>query len=458
MRRTILSSLVLSTLILGFIGCGEEEKETNEPSSEEENETGTEPEGANAGECSDEVDNDFDGDYDCNDSDCAGSLDCLESDCDDGADNDLDGDFDCDDSDCEDAPECATEDDCTDGADNDADGLFDCDDPDCLEDIACVDDFEGDEPGECTDGVDNDSNGLVDCDDPNCYGSSDCENSQIETNLDLGGGQSIAMVLIPSGSDPLGTYTITSAFYMMKTEVTQGMFTTLMGYNQSVSYGVGNDYPAHTINWHMSAYFANKVTQRHNTVNSTSLQECYTCSDFRSTSVTCSEAINPYQCTGYVLPTEGEWEYAARSGTGSEFWTPDGSGYFSANDCGNEVDDTTVTIQDGVTNPALSDYAWFCGNRYDSDYYDGTKPVGLKLPNGFGLYDMHGNVFEWTTDWYGCSFPTSTDPYCSTVSSLRVVRGGNWINDPRSARASDRVPNSPTNAGKGIGFRLGLHP
>ena len=147
-----------------FLACGEEEKDTR-----------TEPEGANPGECTDGADNDFDGDYDCNDSDCAGSPDCLESDCDDGADNDQDGDFDCDDSDCADAPECATEDDCTDGADNDADGLFDCDDPDCAEDAACVDDFEGDEAGECTDGLDNDSDGLVDCDDPDCANSPDCE-------------------------------------------------------------------------------------------------------------------------------------------------------------------------------------------------------------------------------------------------------------------------------------------
>jgi len=118
-----------------FLACGEEDKDAR-----------TEPEGANPGECTDGADNDFDGDYDCNDSDCSGSPDCLESDCDDGADNDQDGDFDCDDSDCADAP-------------------------------ACVDDFEGDEAGECTDGVDNDSDGLIDCEDPNCEGSPDCEST-----------------------------------------------------------------------------------------------------------------------------------------------------------------------------------------------------------------------------------------------------------------------------------------
>jgi sulfatase modifying factor 1 len=175
--------------------------------------------------------------------------------------------------------------------------------------------------------------------------------------------------------------------------------------------------------------------------------------------VTCSEAINPYQCTGYVLPTEGEWEYAARSGTQYDFWTPDGGGNYSINSCGNGVNDTSVTINDGVTNPPLSDYAWFCGNRYDSTYYNGTKPAGLKLPNGFGLYDMHGNVYEWTTDWWGCSFPsTSTDPYCSLVGSFRVLRGGYWLGNPSDTRASYRYYYSPTFANSIDGFRLGLHP
>ena len=169
--------------------------------------------------------------------------------------------------------------------------------------------------------------------------------------------------------------------------------------------------------------------------------------------------MNPYQCSGYVLPTDAEWEYAARSGTTSDFWTPDGGGNYSADDCGNGVDDTTVTIEDGsATPPALSEYAWFCGNQNDPTYGDSSKPVGLKLPNGFGLYDMHGNLREWTADWYGCSFPqASTDPYCSTAGSYRVFRGGYWGNTPLVMRASRRGRDTP--AGRdNIGFRLGLHP
>ena len=86
------------------------------------------------------------------------------------------------------------------------------------------------------------------------------------------------------------------------------------------------------------------------------------------------------------------------------------------------------------------------------------KPVELKFSNGFGLYDMHGSLLEWTGDWYGCSYPQSTtDPRCGT-GSYRTWRGGYWGDDPYGVRVSKRLDYSPMHRSYVLGFRIGHHP
>jgi formylglycine-generating enzyme required for sulfatase activity len=137
----------------------------------------------------------------------------------------------------------------------------------------------------------------------------------------------------------------------------------------------------------------------------------------------------------YRLPTEAEWEYACRAGTTTPFW-------FGA----------TITPEQA---------------NYDGDlsYGRGPKgasrkratPVGTFAPNGWGLYDVHGNVWEWCADWYG-AYPAGRiqDPQGPSTGSERVQRGGAWRDDPDFVRSANRLRRSPGSRGDDAGFRLVL--
>ena len=123
---------------------------------------------------------------------------------------------------------------------------------------------------------------------------------------------------------------------------------------------------------------------------------------------------------GYRLPTEAEWEYAARAGT------------------------------TGARHGGLDETAWYDGNSGDR-----THPVGRKRANGWGLHDMLGNVWEWTWDWYG-RYPTGSvaDPEGPSTGSSRVGRGGGWDRFARFVRSAGRGGGSPGGRDDGVGFRL----
>jgi len=195
--------------------------------------------------------------------------------------------------------------------------------------------------------------------------------------------------------------TLTNGFYMQTTEVTQEQWYQVMGTRPWSGKKYVRDDPNHPavyISWNDCQEFINKLNQK--------------------------EGHNKYR-----LPTEAEWEYACRAGSTTKY-------YFSNNDS------------------LLGDYAWYSGNAWNigEKYAHG---VGVKNPNAWGLYDMHGNVWEWCQDWKG-DYPTGsvTDPTGPSGGSYRVIRGGGWYGYASYCRSAFRNDNSPGYRNSGLGFRL----
>lgn len=141
--------------------------------------------------------------------------------------------------------------------------------------------------------------------------------------------------------------------------------------------------------------------------------------------VTWHDAVAFAAWAGMLLPTEAQWEYAARSGTTTRYWSGD-----------SESD--------------LARVGWYGGNSEQRLHAVGEKPA-----NAWGLHDVHGNVWEWTADWHGV-YPNSaqTNPTGPSSGTHRVRRGGSWPYGTNYARAADRHPLAPTERGNRLGFRL----
>jgi len=218
-----------------------------------------------------------------------------------------------------------------------------------------------------------------------------------ELTLDLGGGVTIKLVLIPAGKFMMGEekdqheVTISKPFYMGVTEVTQAQYQAIMGTNPSDFKGATN--PVENVSWNDATEFCKKLAGK----------------------------------TGKKvrLPTEAEWEYACRAGSKTQF-------------CFGDADST------------LGDYAWYSANSDQK-----THPVGQKKPNAWGLYDVHGNVREWCADWYG-EYPrgAATDPQGPASGRLRELRGGSWDGDPGDCRAAGRCFSNPVISLNSFGFRV----
>jgi formylglycine-generating enzyme required for sulfatase activity len=210
-----------------------------------------------------------------------------------------------------------------------------------------------------------------------------------------------------SDEKPVHTVTV-SAFYMGKTEVTQKEYQALMGNNPSSF--KGDNLPVETVTWLDAVAYCNARSRKEG------LSPAYT---INGETVSWNRSAN-----GYRLPTEAEWEYAAKGGGKDSF---EYSG-------GNSVDSV----------------AWYSGNSGNK-----THPVGTKQPNSLGLYDMSGNVWEWCWDWYDSySSGNQTDPTGASSGTYRVTRGGSWGNDAALARSAYRDGDTPSGRYYDLGFRL----
>jgi formylglycine-generating enzyme required for sulfatase activity len=208
-----------------------------------------------------------------------------------------------------------------------------------------------------------------------------------------------------SDEEPQRLVTIRQGFWMGRHEVTQGQYEAVMGTNPSFFKNCGRDCPVERVSWNDAKEFIRRLNQRND---------------------------------GFVysLPTEAEWEYAARAGTTTAFAFGDSLSSNQANFNGN--------------NPY--------GNAAKGPYLERTRTVGSYEPNAWGLYDMHGNVREWVEDIYQDSYARlPTDGTANTTSgdaSLRMLRGGSWNLSGFDTRSTDRYRNMPTVAVSTYGFRL----
>lgn len=200
---------------------------------------------------------------------------------------------------------------------------------------------------------------------------------------------------------------LSKGFFMGKYEVTQREYHEVTGSNPS--YFTGDlDCPVEQVSWNDAVAYCTKLTE--------------------------NESKAGRLPAGYVyrLPTEAEWEYACRAGTTTRFSHGDDPGY-----------------------AMLKNYCWYSANSNGR-----TWKVGGKLPNPWGLYDMHGNVWEWCLDWYQDSLAGGivTDPTGPRSGSNRVVRGGSWSDGGSGCRSAYRWYYWPGNRNRIIGFRVLLAP
>jgi formylglycine-generating enzyme required for sulfatase activity len=250
-----------------------------------------------------------------------------------------------------------------------------------------------------------------------CILTSACQNDEPSNQRFVSNSIGMKFVYIPSGSFMMGSpseeperhpdearhqVTLSKDFYLGMTEVTQGQWFDVMGNNPSAFSSCGDDCPVESVSWHEVQKFIRKLNEM--------------------------EGKNIYR-----LPTEAEWEYACRAGTET---------LFSSGNC------------------LSTDHANFDGRRTldscsNGKYQKTPVPVANFPANPLGLYDMHGNVWEWCRDWYGKKLAGgATDPTGASSGKYKVVRGGSWFSVDHDCRSANRDRTAPYLELNHTGFRV----
>lgn len=242
-------------------------------------------------------------------------------------------------------------------------------------------------------------------------------------------GKTPKMVLIPGGQFVMGGGAHNSlvtlvSYYLGEVPVTQLQYATVMGKNPSKL--EGENRPVESVNWCEAIIYCNMLSKLNGLMPCYSIGTSTDLSMFEATSPVWKRIVCNFTANGYRLPTEAEWEYAARDGKSS-----------------------TPNIYAGSSN--INSVAWYGENSGITSH-----DVATKDPNGLKLYDMCGNVAEWCWDYYVPSLPSGaqTNPHGPSTGDMHVKRGGSWLDDPQQCTVFYRSGSAPNGKSSSLGFRV----